>query len=191
MGNQSTWDKLENSENRRNNRRAKTEANRQKNIAKKKEKFNNRVASHKGVITLEDMFINPYNLSRKQIMLNKGSITTANKYKAELIKRATDSEKIMYKYLLAKGVKFEFQKILYIHDNFKVEKFYIADFCFNDRLIIELDGGYHDNPEQIELDNKRTAAINKLGYKVFRYSNDKTYNMDLLWANVTKYYKNL
>ena len=191
MSNQSTWDKLESGEDRRNYRRAKTEANRQKNLDKKKAKFNNRVASHKGIITLEDMFVNPYNLSRKQIMLNKGSITTANKYRAELTKRATDSEKIMYKYLLLKGINFEFQKILYIHDNFKVDRFYIADFCFNDRLIIELDGGYHDNPEQIELDNKRTASINKLGYKVFRYSNDKTYNMDLLWDNVTKYYKNL
>lgn len=142
--------------------------------------------------TPEDRFLDTFNLSGRQINANKQYINQAKKFSADLVKRATDSEKTMYKYLFYKGIEFEFQKIFYISNSCVIEKFYIADFYFKKaKLIIELDGGYHDTIEQIELDKKRTEALNKLGYKIFRYSNDKTYNMDLLWANVTKYYRNL
>ncbi|MGB5942269.1 MAG: DUF559 domain-containing protein [Leeuwenhoekiella sp.] len=52
-------------------------------------------------------------------------------------------------------------------------KDYIVDFyCLELGLIIELDGGYHNNPEQKEKDNLRDLHFKALGYWVLRFKND-------------------
>jgi very-short-patch-repair endonuclease len=49
---------------------------------------------------------------------------------------------------------------------------YIADFyCHRARLVVELDGDYHQN--QIEYDNNRTAVMNEFGLKVIRFKNEE------------------
>ena len=55
---------------------------------------------------------------------------------------------------------------------------YIVDFvCFDQRLIVELDGGQHD--ERAEQDQRRTAWLNSAGYRVLRFSNlDVLRNME-------------
>ena len=48
---------------------------------------------------------------------------------------------------------------------------YVADFCcYNEKLIIELDGESHDFSEQ--KDAERTAWLHGQGYRVLRFSND-------------------
>ena len=52
-------------------------------------------------------------------------------------------------------------------------KNYIVDFyCPSEKLIIELDGGVHDNLGQSNADYLRDKELNKLGYKVLRFEND-------------------
>jgi very-short-patch-repair endonuclease len=49
---------------------------------------------------------------------------------------------------------------------------YIADFvCFDEKLIIELDGGQH--LEQQVYDQHRTAELEKMGYRLIRFWNDQ------------------
>jgi very-short-patch-repair endonuclease len=49
---------------------------------------------------------------------------------------------------------------------------YIVDFCCTEaRLVVELDGGYHDTPEQIALDVIRDAALQDFGFRVLRFTN--------------------
>jgi len=49
---------------------------------------------------------------------------------------------------------------------------YIVDFyCASEKLVVELDGEVHNNPEAIEYDEKRTGYLNGLGYKVIRFEN--------------------
>ena len=49
---------------------------------------------------------------------------------------------------------------------------YIADFfCHEAKLIIELDGSQHCEPEAAEKDNIRTAYFHSLGIHVLRFSN--------------------
>ncbi|MBQ8769512.1 MAG: DUF559 domain-containing protein, partial [Oscillospiraceae bacterium] len=49
---------------------------------------------------------------------------------------------------------------------------YIADFyCHQARLIVELDGSQHYDPEMIEYDRKRTAYFESQGLTVIRFSN--------------------
>ncbi len=51
---------------------------------------------------------------------------------------------------------------------------YIVDFvCEEKKLIIELDGGQHNTPENLQYDKKRTEYLNSLGYKVIRFWNNE------------------
>src|SRR5947209_1393671 len=50
---------------------------------------------------------------------------------------------------------------------------YFADFaCHRSRLVIELDGGQHNEARGIAADAKRTAELNARGYRVLRFWNN-------------------
>lgn len=50
---------------------------------------------------------------------------------------------------------------------------YIVDFVFmKQRIVVEIDGGYHLKPEQRIKDKFRTKALNHYGFKVVRFTND-------------------
>uniref|UniRef100_UPI004049A2F3 endonuclease domain-containing protein n=1 Tax=Gelidibacter sp. TaxID=2018083 RepID=UPI004049A2F3 len=54
---------------------------------------------------------------------------------------------------------------------------YIVDFyCASEKLIIELDGEVHNNPEAQEYDNIRTSYLESLGYKVIRFENKMVFD---------------
>ena len=54
---------------------------------------------------------------------------------------------------------------------------YIADFyCHEKRLIIELDGEYHNQSDQKEMDKSRTFALERLGINVIRFTNARVMN---------------
>lgn len=79
----------------------------------------------------------------------------------------TESEEILWQQLRAKTLGFKFRR-QHIIDEF------IVDFvCLQKRLIIEIDGGYHNKPEQKEADEMRTQILNELGYKVIRFNNEE------------------
>ncbi|MBL7481089.1 endonuclease domain-containing protein [Legionella bononiensis] len=51
---------------------------------------------------------------------------------------------------------------------------YIVDFiCIEKKLIIEIDGGQHNECRQNEYDKIRTNYLNHLGYKVLRFWNNE------------------
>ena len=51
---------------------------------------------------------------------------------------------------------------------------YIADFvCLKKSLIIEVDGGYHSQEKQIINDYLRTQDLERMGFKVMRFSNEE------------------
>ncbi len=86
----------------------------------------------------------------------------------------TEAEELLWNYLRSDGlgVTFKRQHIIGI---------YIADFvCLSHRLIIELDGKYHQSPEQQESDTERTAWLEKNGYRVLRFTNEE------LFRNINK-----
>ncbi len=71
--------------------------------------------------------------------------------------------KLWYTYLRQYPVRFQRQKAL---GNF------IADFyCAKARLVVELDGGGHYEPEQQALDAQRTCELEKMGLRVLRFCN--------------------
>lgn len=71
--------------------------------------------------------------------------------------------KLWYEFLNSCPARFQRQKML---GN------YIADFyCAKARLVIELDGGGHYEPEQSAADAVRTAELERLGLTVLRFCN--------------------
>ena len=54
---------------------------------------------------------------------------------------------------------------------------YIVDFvCLKRKLVIEVDGGYHDQPQQQQEDQWRSDFLEKMGYMVLRFSNEEINN---------------
>lgn len=51
---------------------------------------------------------------------------------------------------------------------------YVVDFyCYECRLLIELDGNFHTGPDVKEYDQLRTALLNELGITVLRFWNEE------------------
>jgi len=78
----------------------------------------------------------------------------------------TEAESILWNIVKAKGLGITILR-QYIIDQ------YIVDFvCRDSKLVIEVDGGYHSEPQQAEDDEIRTKRLQSLGYRVIRFSND-------------------
>ena len=82
-------------------------------------------------------------------------------------KNSTQAESILWENLRNKNIKYKFRR-QHIIDIF------IADFvCLEKKLIIEVDGGYHNTLEQREADELRTQILNEIGFKVIRFTNEQ------------------
>ena len=57
---------------------------------------------------------------------------------------------------------------------------YIVDFvCEEKKLVIEIDGGQHNIPDNVKADKERTNYINSKGYRVVRFwNNDINQNIE-------------
>lgn len=126
-------------------------------------------------------------LPQRVINSNKWYINTATEFKKQLLEKSTVYEAALCNYLYKKGNKVDFQKIIYLDTNMKINKFYIVDIYLPKyNLIIEVDGEYHYNSEQILKDNIRTSELKNMGYKLFRCNNEDTFNLDLLYSKIIK-----
>ena len=52
-----------------------------------------------------------------------------------------------------------------------IEKFIVDFYCHELRLIIELDGGVHNQPSRMKKDTRRNARLRHLGYQLLRVPN--------------------
>ena len=78
----------------------------------------------------------------------------------------TEAERLLWEYIRAKQLSVKFNRQHIIGD-------YIVDFvCVEKRLVIEVDGGYHSEYEQIEKDEFRTERLRDLGFHVIRFKNE-------------------
>ena len=68
---------------------------------------------------------------------------------------------------------------------------YIVDFvCREEKIIIEIDGGQHNEEINIDADNMRTAFLNSEGYKVIRFwNNDIDNNLIGVYEELKKVFK--
>jgi valyl-tRNA synthetase len=100
---------------------------------------------------------------------------TARKSEYELLKKnakdlrrfSTEAENVLWEMLRANKLGEKFRRQHIIND-------IIVDFvCLSKNLVIEVDGGYHNNPEIQQLDKLKTDILIELGYKIIRFTNDE------------------
>lgn len=80
----------------------------------------------------------------------------------------TNAEKILWSILSSKqmlGLHFRRQH--------PINRFISDFYCHSIKLVIEVDGGIHQNKERKEYDIGRNAEIEKWGIKILRFSNDQ------------------
>ncbi len=80
---------------------------------------------------------------------------------------STEAEDMLWQAIRGNRLGYKFRRQHAIH-------VYIADFvCLDKKLIIEIDGGYHQNENQQYIDAQRTHDLNALGFTVIRFTNDE------------------
>jgi very-short-patch-repair endonuclease len=99
-----------------------------------------------------------------------------------LRKEQTEQEKIMWSILRNRkfyGLRFKRQVPL---------GSYIVDFCCNEKkIVIEIDGGQHNEPSNISYDKQRTEFLETEGYKVIRFwNNDVSNNLEGIYQKLQK-----
>jgi very-short-patch-repair endonuclease len=101
-----------------------------------------------------------------------------------LRKNLTDTERIVWFKLRSRRFEnFKFRRQVPIGS-------YIVDFvCFEERLILELDGGQH--AEQMEYDEKRTNWLNSQSFRVLRFWNNQVLEdwdvvEEVIWRELQK-----
>ncbi len=97
--------------------------------------------------------------------------------------RQTKAEEILWEQLRKKqllGFKFRRQHPL---NNF------VADFyCHQAKLVIEVDGGYHNEKEQQTYDAERDRIMRELGIEVMRFKNEEVNNgLDVVLERIRGY----
>jgi leucyl-tRNA synthetase len=82
-------------------------------------------------------------------------------------KDSTEAEKILWNALRNKATGYKFRRQHAIEN-------YIADFvCLDTWIIVEVDGGYHNQKEQQEADASRDASLEKIGFTTLRFTNEE------------------
>jgi very-short-patch-repair endonuclease len=113
----------------------------------------------------------------EHLCVSGGNMNHPNRDRArELRKNMTETEKFVWARVRREklgGYKFRRQHPLGP---------YIVDFvCLERKLILELDGGQHAEPEQAAYDARRSAWLAERGYRVFRLWN---FEVAREWENV-------
>lgn len=103
---------------------------------------------------------------------------TADEMEYELLKNnaihnrqyATEAERLLWHYLKEKKIGYKFRRQHIVGE-------YITDFInLKHKLIIEIDGKYHQEAEQVIKDTQRTQYLEQKGYTVIRFTNEEVFN---------------
>lgn len=106
-------------------------------------------------------------IHRKYQTARPSTYKLLKKYQQERKQQTTEAEKILWEYLKTKQLELKFRR-QHIIDEF------IVDFvCLSKKLILEVDGEYHNDSLQLEADEMRTKILNELGYSVIRFKNQE------------------
>ncbi len=103
----------------------------------------------------------------------------------ELRKSMTSAEKVLWHFLKNKSVEgFKFRR------QHPINKYIVDFYCHQIKLVIEVDGSFHDEIEQKEYDAGRTLALQEFGLKVIRFSNEEIlYRINSVITHISRHLK--
>jgi very-short-patch-repair endonuclease len=91
---------------------------------------------------------------------------TIRKFARELRQPQTPAEATLWRHLRDRNLEYKFRR------QHPIDSFIIDFYCAKAKLLIEVDGETHFQKAQIEYDQARTEHLERLGYKVIRFTND-------------------
>lgn len=96
----------------------------------------------------------------------------------------TLAESVLWEYIRGEALSVKFLRQHIIGD-------YIVDFLArSEGLIIEMDGAYHAERQQMEDDVVRTEFLQGLGYRVLRFTNEQVlYDINLVIQQIKDYFE--
>ena len=105
-------------------------------------------------------------------------------YARENRKNATVAEDVLWDYLRSNPLGIKFLRQHVIGD-------YIVDFVSrHSGLVIEVDGGYHSEPQQQNDDQQREEKLEQMGYHVMRFTNEEVLNdKEYVVEQIESYFK--
>ena len=93
--------------------------------------------------------------------------TKLREFAAENRKNQTEAESVLWRFLQRKQLGAAFRRQHIIGD-------FIADFsCIPLKLVVEVDGKYHQLPEKMVSDEERTSWLESNGFTVLRFTNEQ------------------
>ena len=100
--------------------------------------------------------------------------------RAKTLRRsATDAEKALWEAVRRNKLGPQFRR------QHAMGMFIVDFFCQDARLIIEVDGDQHAEPDAVMYDYQRTGYLESRGYKVLRFSNtDVLFNTEMVLAEI-------
>ena len=100
----------------------------------------------------------------------------------ELRARLTEPEKILWEKLRLnqlRGFRFKAQH--------PIGEFIVDFYCHKSRLVIEIDGDYHNQTNQQEYDVNRANILSEFGLKIIRFKNEDVLNrIDFVLEEITR-----
>ena len=105
-------------------------------------------------------------------------------YARENRKNATIAEGFLWEHLRNGALGVDFLRQHIVGD-------YIADFASrHGGLIVEVDGGYHAERQQMENDAIRESALEQMGFHILRFTNEEVlYDIDNVLQKIEDYFK--
>jgi len=96
----------------------------------------------------------------------------------------TQSEKLLWNLIRGKSLGVSFRR------QHPIDQFIVDFVCLSIKLIIEVDGGYHDEEEQQIYDKNRSLILTDYGYTIIRFSNEEILSSPIDVINSIKHYIN-
>lgn len=110
---------------------------------------------------ISSVYSNPYckPTKQKKKRKQKEKQKVARAFSRDLKERSTGAECVFAKILQRNNINFVFQRPFMRGETFAIVDFWLPDYG----VIVEIDGGYHCDPIQIQKDAARTADLMKKG----------------------------
>lgn len=96
---------------------------------------------------------------------------TKKEFRRELRKNMTDAERILWNVI--RNRKLEGKKFRRQHS---IDNYTVDFFCFEESLIIEIDGSSHANVGSMQYDFERDEKLKEMGYIIVRFKNEEVYH---------------
>ena len=119
---------------------------------------------------------------KKAAKLNTAKIIRG--FQADLKDRKTPAESQFEQFLNTYKIKYEFQKVIRSQKQHYIVDFYLPEY----HAVIEIDGQYHDDPDQKIKDKSRSANLrrNKIVARIIRFNNQDINKQEFITLFISK-----